>query len=381
MDLNHYFEPVALNKPEGSFRVEDGMFGSGIHVNTPSHPIDEISQYQIAILGIPEDRNALNEGASEAPDRIRERLYPLCRVSDKMRIIDLGNLKPTPAVNDTYYGLRDVVLELLNNQVTMILLGGSQDLTYGAFLAYEHAKSPVNLVTIDSRINAGSDALSAETYLQTLWKSKKLFRHCNLGHQQYLVHPGHAAQIDRLGFETLRLGSLRNNLNLAEPGLRDAHLVSFDIGAVRQSDAPATRFPSPNGLYAEESCQLSRYAGLSDHVSCFGIFEVNPSLDHNGQTTHLAAQMIWYFMEGFSQRKIENPASGNKDFKVFIINHEDMEHELTFYKSQVTNRWWMDVPDVKTGKSYPVACTQDEYQQASNHDIPELWWRTFQRIN
>jgi len=381
MDLNNYFESVALNKPEKHFGAEDDVFGTHLHVNTPSNPIDEISNYQIAILGVPEDRNGLNNGTAEAPDRIREKLYPLCRVNDKTRIIDLGNLKSTPSAGDTYYGLRDVMLELLNNQVTGIILGGSQDLTYGAYLAYEQSKSPVNLVTIDSRINTGADAVSAETYLQSLWKSKKLFRYCNLGHQQYLVHNKHTAQLDKMGFESIRLGALRNNLTLAEPSLRDAHMVSFDIGSVRQSDAPATSFPSPNGLYAEESCQLSRYAGLGDHVSCFGIFEVNPGLDHHGQTTHLAAQMIWYFIEGFSQRRIENPSSGSSDFKVFIINHEDMEHELTFYKSQVTNRWWMDVPDVKSGKSFPVACTQEEYQQASNHDIPDLWWRTFQRIH
>jgi len=381
MDLNNYFEPVALDKPEGLFPADDDVLGHNIRVHTPSHPIDEISNYQIAILGVPEDRQGLNKGTSQAPDKIRGNLYPLSRISDKTKIIDLGNLKATPAAGDTYYGLRDVMLELLNNQVTAIILGGSQDLTLGAYLAYEHSKSAVNLVTIDSRINTGADAVSAEAYLQAILKSPKLFRYCNLGHQQYLVNNKHTDQIDDLGFETIRLGALRHNMMLAEPGLRDAHLVSFDIGSVRQSDAPANLFASPNGFYAEEGCQLSRYAGLSDRVSCFGLFEINPVLDHHNQTTRLAAQMIWYFMEGFSQRRIENPSAENSDFKVFIINHEDMEHKLTFFKSQITNRWWMEVPEIKTGKSFRVACTQEEYQQASNHDIPDLWWRTFQRIN
>jgi len=273
------------------------------------------------------------------------------------------------------------MLELLNNQVTAILMGGSQDLTYGAFLAFEQAKPSVILVTVDSRINAGAEAISADTYLQSIWKSEKLFRYCNLGHQQYLVNNKFQTQIDKSGFEAIRLGALRNNLAQAEPCIRDASLVSFDISSVRQSDAPANPFASPNGLYAEDSCQLARYAGLSDHVSCFGIFEVNPAFDIQGQTSHLAAQMIWYFIEGFIQRRTEIPSSGSNDFKVFIVNHENMEHELTFYKSLVTNRWWMEVPEIATGKSYPIACTQDEYQQASNHDIPDLWWRTFQRIN
>jgi formiminoglutamase len=381
MELNNYFEPVGLDKPEDSVSFNEEVFGRNIRVNTLSHPIDEISNYQIALLGIPEDRNSFNRGASNAPDRIREKLYPLYKVSDKTRIIDLGNMKVTPTAGDTYYGLRDVLLELLNNQVTAILLGGSQDLTYGAFLAFEQANPSVNLVTVDSRINTGSDVVSADTYLQAIWKSPKLFRYSNLGHQQYLVNNKYPAQMDKMGFEAIRLGSLRNNMAQAEPCLRDASLVSFDISSVRQSDAPANPFASPNGLYSEDSCQLARYAGLSDHVSCFGIFEVNPAFDHQGQTAHLAAQMVWYFMEGFVQRRTETPSSGSNDFKVFIVNHEDMEHELTFYKSLVTNRWWMEVPEIKTGLSYPVACTQEEYQQASNHDIPDLWWRTFQRIN
>jgi len=381
MELNHYFEPVALDRPENALPFSEDVFGRNIRVNTLSHPIDEISNYQIALIGIPEDRNSYNRGASYAPDRIREKLYPLSKVSDKIHIIDLGNLKATPTAGDTYFGLRDVLLELLNNQVTAILLGGSQDLTYGAFLAFEQAKPTVNLVTVDSRINAGKEAVSADTYLQSIWKSPKLFRYCNLGHQQYLVSDAYANQMDKSGFEAIRLGALRNNLAQAEPCLRDASLVSFDISSVRQSDAPANPFASPNGLYSEDSCQLARYAGLSDHVSCFGIFEINPALDHQGQTVHLAAQMVWYFMEGFAQRRAETPSSESNDFKVFIVNHEDMEHELTFYKSQITNRWWMEVPDIKTGRSFAIACTQEEYQQASNHDIPDLWWRTFQRIN
>jgi arginase family enzyme len=381
MDLNHYFEPVSLEKPKEPFRFDEDMFGRTISVNTPSEPIGEISDYHLAIMGVPEDRNALGPGASLAPDRIREKLYPLFKVNDKLKIIDLGNLKKTPSANDTYFGFRDVLLELLNNQVTTVVLGGSQDLTYGAYLAFEKALPAISLVTVDASIDAFQGPVSSKSYLQTVWKSPRLFRYFNLGHQQYLVNSKHILQMDKMGFEAIRLGSLRNNLLLAEPCLRDAHLVSFDMGSVRQSEAPGTLQASPNGFYAEESCQLSRYAGLSDHISCFGIYEISPAMDPHHQTAHLAAQMIWYFIEGFSQRRKENPVSGNNDFKVFIINHEDMEHELTFYKSLITNRWWMEVPEIKTGKSLAIACTQDEYQQASNHEIPDLWWRTFQRIN
>ena len=86
-------------------------------------------------------------------------------------------------------------------------------------------------------------------------------------------------------------------------------------------------------------------------------------------------------MEGFTQRKREIPSQTNTDFKVFMVNHQDMEHALTFYKSQVTGRWWMEVPVIKTGKQMIVSCSGEEYQQACNHEIPELWWKAFQKIN
>ena len=69
------------------------MFGRNIRIHTASTPIDEISNYQLAILGVAEDRNSGNTGSSEAPDRIRMKLYELFRVNEKLRIIDLGNLK------------------------------------------------------------------------------------------------------------------------------------------------------------------------------------------------------------------------------------------------------------------------------------------------
>jgi len=381
MDLNEYFEPVALDEPEDSFRFSDAMFGRNISIHTPNGAIDEISNYQIAILGVPEDRNSGNTGTSAAPDRIRSKLYELFRINEKLRIIDLGNLKKSSRVNDTYFGLRDVMMELLNNQVTVIVLGGSQDITHGIFMAYEQVKEAVNVVIIDSRFDISEGPLQSISWISHMLKGRKLLGCTILGHQQYLVNKKDQEELERRNCEIIRLGSLRSNMSSAEPFLRDANLISLDIAAVKQSDAPGTRRPSPNGMLAEEVCQLARYAGMSDQASCFGLFEVNPEYDSNDQTVHLTAQAVWYFIEGFSQRKHEIPSQMSADFKVFLVNHQDMEHALTFYKSLVTGRWWMEIPVMKTGKPVMVACSDGEYQQACNHDIPEMWWKAFQKVN
>lgn len=381
MDLNYYFEPVSLEKSEEFFSISDVMFGRNIRINTPSTPIDEISNYQIAIMGVAEDRNSANKGSAQSPDRIRRKLYELFRVHEKLRIIDLGNIKSTATPEDSYFGIRDVMTDLLNNQVTAIVLGGSQDITKGIFMAYEQRTFLPCLVSVDSRLDLEEGPLSSATWLSYVINSPRLFNCAALGHQQYLVNTTRITQMEEKGFDVVRLGLLRSNLMLAEPFLRDSHLVSFDLAAVKQSDAPGTRFPSPNGLSAEEACQLSRFAGMSDQVSCFGLFETNPQYDSHDQTTHLAAQAAWYFIEGFSQRKKERPVQNSPDFKVFLVNHRDMEHTLTFYKSLVTGRWWMEIPVIKTGDPLLVACSQEEYQQACNHEIPEMWWKAFQRIN
>ncbi len=381
MNLNDYFEPVSLEKQEGYPASGKALFGRNIRVHTASNPIDEISDYQLAIIGVPEDRNSLNTGSAGSPDMVRQKLYDLFKVGDKLKIIDLGNLKPTATPEDTYYGIRDVMTDLLNNQVTAIIIGGTQDITRGIFMAYEQRTPMVNLVNIDSRIDLEEGFQAGASWTLPLINSPKLFRFTCLGQQQYLTNPVHTEILEKKGFDVVRLGSLRSNLLMSEPFLRDAHVVSFDIAAIKQSEAPGTRFSSPNGLLAEEACQLSRYSGLSDLVSCFGIFEVNNEFDRNHQTAHLAAQAIWYFVEGYSLRKKEKPIQNHSDFKVFMVNHQDMEHALVFYKSLVTGRWWMEIPDMKSGGQLLVACSQEEYQQACNHEIPEMWWKAFQRIN
>ncbi|MBN1159155.1 MAG: formimidoylglutamase [Bacteroidales bacterium] len=381
MDLNLYFEPVALDKPEHALSTRKTMLGHNIRINTPDTPIDEISNYQVALLGVGEDRNSLNRGSSESPDKIRNQLYQLYRMNEKVRIIDLGNLKSTGSLSDTYFGVRDVLLELLGNQLVVIVMGGTQDITYGAYMALERMKETVNVVSVDPRLDLTEGESGDIRWMEEIMKSPKLFQYTNLGHQQYLVDNELLERFEKHSFEAVRLGMLRDNLGMSEPYLRDAHIVSFDVAAIKQSDSPGTMFPSPNGFVADEACRLARYAGLSDRVSCFGIFEANPLFDRHDQTTHLGAQIIWYFIDGFVQRRSENPGPENPDFKVFIIGHQDMEHELTFYKSMITNRWWMEVPDIGSGRTVMVSCSCEEYQQAGKHEIPDLWWKVYQRIN
>lgn len=387
MDLKNYFSPVSLEKPGNHFLADKAIFCRNISIHTPDSPIGDLSVYKIAIIGIPEDRNAKIRGSAAAPDHIRNKLYNLYRVNPAVKIIDLGNLISGNSIQDTYYALRDLVLELKEKGIITIILGGSQDLTYGIYLAYEKIDALFNFVTVDSRLDLGiiQDEIKPESYLIPMLSRKKelLFNYTNLGHQKYLVDQEDIDFLQQQFNDTIRLGDIHSNIAITEPILRDCAFVSFDFNAIRQGDSPGCTHPSPNGLYGEEACQISKYSGLGNSLMVFGIFNILPSSDIQEQTTHLAAQMIWYFIEGVSQRKYEEPSGKSTLFKKFIVSFTGKDREIIFYKSLESERWWFEVPMISDTrkKKILISCSHEDYQEACNQEIPDRWLKAFRKLN
>lgn len=383
MNLHDYFDPVELEKPTDSKHENENLFCRNIKIHTVNSPIDDLSKYMVAILGIPEDRKAKTKGSSEAPNLIREQLYQLFKGTNKVKIIDLGNIKTGQNYNDTTAAIKDIYTELLAHHLITIVIGGSQDLTLPVFYAYEKFENLINFTSIDSEIDLAIELgeINSVNYLAHVMLHRNLFRYTHIGHQQYYTDTRIVDLLQKHYHQAIRLGNIKHNVFKAEPSLRDSHIVSCDIGVVKQADAPGKKYGSPNGLFSDEICQISKYAGLSENCSCFGIFETNPACDINKITSILVAQMIWYFIEGVNQRINEYPKENDNNFKTFIVGHEEMDHSIKFYKSLKTERWWMEIPSVKTGKNLVIACSLDEYNQACKHEIPDLWWKCFQKLN
>jgi len=386
MNLNDYFDPVSLEKTSFEIHIPQKEFGRNIFVHTANGKIKEVQNFDLALIGIPEDRNSDNTGSALAPDKIRQYLYKLYKTGKKTQIVDLGNLKKGSSAEDSYFGLRDVLLELYSKNVIPVIIGGSQDITYGALLAYEKLQKPINLVSIDSKIDlkTNNKKINSCNYLQHIINKKTRFlsSYTNIGHQVYYTDPDDLELLKNLFFDTIRLGEARSEMKNLEPILRDADLVSLDMGVVRQSDAPGHYSSSPNGFYGEEVCQIGKYAGISDNLSTFIISEINPQLDRNNQSAHLGAQVIWYFIEGFSQRRVENPQD-SENFTKYIVSLDSIEQDLVFYKSEQTDRWWIEIPFLRKKKkpSLLISCSYHDYLNAGNQEIPDRWWKAFQRIN
>ncbi len=386
MELNGYFDPVSLERPDFEYLEDNESFSHHISVHTPDQPIRELDKHQVAIVGIPVDSNAFIKGSKDAPDHIRSKLYQLRKINKNLKIYDLGNLKNGGSVNDTYFALRDVVLELKERDMTTIIFGGSQDLGRGVFLALEKHEGLHQVLTIDSMLDFSlkEDVLNSRNYLNHLIgpATEKNFSLTNLGHQACFVTESQIRQLENSYLESIRLGDVRRDIELAEPLVRDSEFISIDLGAVRHADAPGSSTPSPNGFFGNELCQITRYAGLSEQVSILGFFECNPLSDINEQTSHLTAQAAWYFMEGLSHRIRENPVDTPEHIKKFIVTLNAAGHDIIFHKSTLSDRWWMEIPvkNPASGDNFFVSCSYEDYQQASNQEIPDRWWRFLNRL-
>lgn len=383
MNLNDYFDPVELDKPSIQLDIGDSAFYKNITINTSSHPITSIDNHHVVLFGIPEDRNALVTGSSKAPDRVRSKLYQLSYVKRKKSVVDLGNLKKGSGINDTYAGLKIVVDYFTGKDLIVVMIGGSHDLICGATRSYQGNGKKFNLTMIDSRLNIGGEntGFSSENFLREIIQYPNLNTYTHLGHQTYLVDENSADYLKSKLHHMVRLGELKSGLLNYEPYLRDSDILGLDICAVKHSDAHGQFYPSPNGLNSEEICQLAWYAGLADKLNIFGIYDINPDFDNNNQTSHLAAQVIWHFLDGYGQRLYEYPGQQDEFFKKFMINLEGQKKNVVFLKSLRSDRWWFEITDPQNGKKHYVPCTFEDYQQACKQELPERWWRAIQKLN
>ncbi|NPA67105.1 MAG: formimidoylglutamase [Chlorobi bacterium] len=343
-----------------------------------------VPEADLVIIGVPEDRNSANKGCRTAPDEIRKELYKLYTPST-LKLADLGNLKPGKNVNDTYFALSEVVYECFKHETAVIIIGGTKDLTVPVCKAYEKGKKRFNLCVIDSVFNLEDDPdlISPENNLtHIITNNKKLFSYTNIGYQTYYNSPEDINYI-KTNFEAVRLGIARTDMAGNEPFIRDSDFTALNITSVKMTDAPANTKPSVHGFYGEEACQLAKYAGLSDKVSAFGLFEINPEYDKRNQTTALGAQIIWHFIESFFKRKNEDEEYIKGKYKKYKVNLEQISEKLVFYKSPKTSRWWVEVPyHVKSKeKTYLLSCTYEDYLKAGNNEIPERWWKFFKKLN
>ncbi|MBY0245157.1 MAG: formimidoylglutamase [Sphingobacteriaceae bacterium] len=394
MSLSDFLSPIDTHNfiPENGFTYTQLGFKSFFH--TKNLPDLSEGDFDIALLGVCEDSDSKNnKGCALGADAFRKQFYTLHEGPIPSKLIDLGNIKAGKTLSDTYFAVKSIVSELIKLNIVPIIIGGGQDLTYAQYLAYQDLEQKVDLVVVDAKLDLDDSELETEkahssSYLNKiiLHQPNYLFNFSNIGYQTYFVSQENLSTMNKLFFDAHRLGECTSNIELTEPIVRNASMLSFNIGAIRSSDASANANATPNGFYGEDACRIARYAGMSDKLSSIGFYEFNPNYDKNNQTAMLLAQMAWYFIDGFYNRKKDFPLSPKSQYLIYRTSLEGENTEITFVKSKKSDRWWMQVPYPSTSNSknerfHLVPCHYNDYQTAVNGEMPDLWWRTSQKLH
>lgn len=388
MDLSVFFQPVENYLVSFVKNLPHDRWGKHIYAYGAHFP--DWQQADILIIGSTEERGAPENGLAEGPDAVREKIYQLSLPVEEAKVADLGNLKPKESPEAYYEVLGYVLGHLIQAEKSVIILGGSQDIAYGQYMAYEEAGKHIEYVCVDGRFDV-EDAdiqLNNRSYNHKIFSHKPdyLFNFTNLGYQSYFVSDHQRQVLNEMNFFSIRYGDLYGNIQEAEPHLRTADMVSIDMSSVRHHEAPGATSASPGGFSAMEICRIARYAGLGYGVSSMSICEYIPESDPSGQTAQLVAMMCWYFTEGYYSRRDDFPGEDRSNLRKYAVRLHASIEEINFYQHPSTGRWWMEVPfqqslGQKLKQTRLVACSKSDYEFARGDDIPERWWLTYNKLH
>ncbi len=89
--------------------------------------------------------------------------------------------------------------------------------------------------------------------------------------------------------------------------------------------------------------------------------------------------------EVYKRQVKEFPLVKKQNFVEYKVQLPEYKEDIVFFKSKRTDRWWMKIPYAVTGSKFSdrhhlMPCGYDDYQRASQGDMPDLWWKTYRKL-
>ena len=377
-----FLSPVSKSVLAHREVLPNGVLGKQISTHSVKGELPDFVEVSFAIFGVKENRNDVDYiGEELCFDAVRKSLYSLYPGNWTSKMVDLGDIEKGDSVNDTYFAMKLVVETLLKNKITPLILGGSHDLSYSQYRAYDYFGNMVNITNIDSRFDLGDadQPITNKSFVGKIIVDKpySLFNYSNIGYQSYFNAPEEISLMEKLFFDGYRLGEVVSDIKLVEPVLRDSDMVTLDVSAIKSADLSYKNSKSPNGFDGREICAIARYAGISNKVTSFGVYELK-NFRESKSSAMLIAQIFWYFIEGFNFRISDDDFKSESLYTSYNVPIE--EEVLLFKKSNKTGRWWVELPFISTinnklKRHTLLPCTYGDYLSACNQEIPERWMK------
>lgn len=169
--------------------------GRSIKIHTLQLGLPSLEGVRLVLFGVSEFRGGtVKSKDKEVLQSFREEFYKLYPGNWHAQIADLGDIIPGESLEDTYYAIKTLVAYLIKQRVVPIVIGGSQDLTFAVYRAFDQLEQMVNLVSVDSRFDFGMDdeLISTDSYMSKIVMEQptNLFNYSNIGYQTYFNAAG-----------------------------------------------------------------------------------------------------------------------------------------------------------------------------------------------
>jgi len=277
-------------------------------------------------------------------DRVRHHLYNFASNFTQTTICDLGNFRKANAEF-----IAPAITELITAGALPVVIGCKEDMGMAILQAIRTKESEARSVFVQ------------EAFTPDLDSYHMLDQTSFIGIQQHLVSESTYTKVESSNISWTRLSAARNGLDESEPEIRDAGFLFFDMSALRHADFPAQKSYSTSGFFTEEACQIMRYSGTSPLMRCICLAGHDPmSLSHS-QSANTQAQLMWYMISGFDQRVVEIPGSNDR-FTHYLVHLQKYDFDLTFFKSNNSGRWWLNLAGENAQKVY--SCAYGDYLSA-----------------
>src|SRR5690554_3672192 len=204
--MKEFLSPVSKTLLTHLETLPPATLGKQIQVHAEKGYLPELQGATFAVVGIEENRyNVDYKGGNISFDAYREAFYSLYPGNWIHNIIDLGNIQKGATPEDSRFALREIVSELMRNNIIPLILGAGQDMVYGQYRAYDSLGQMVNMVNIDNRFDLGDADLSIsnKSYVGKIIVNEpyNLFNYTVLGYQSFFNPPEEIALMEKLYFD------------------------------------------------------------------------------------------------------------------------------------------------------------------------------------
>jgi formiminoglutamase len=271
------------------------------------------------LLGFPSDegvrRNGGRVGAAGGPKAIRPALYRLTadprseQFEDLLgRTRDLGDLEISRNLEFDQQHLGEALSPYLEQGAFVIVLGGGHETSYGHFQGYARGSQPVEILNWDAHADVrelkDGKGHSGSPFRQAIEDpSGKCRRYTVAGLQPHSMARAHLDYVGKHGRAVWREEVTREAIDELYRGVAGPALVSFDLDAVTDAEAPGVSAPTSAGLPTELWLAAADTAGRCPAVTSADVVELNPAVDRDGQTARLAALTVWWLLRGRAEQR------------------------------------------------------------------------------